>query len=377
MTHTSSGTPGASWIRRRSARGAAAFLAAAALVATGALGSAANAAPASQPAKSKAALQSGSNQYSVQITSGSLVDVAKAVRKLGGHVDRKLKSLGVLLVTASPSVADRIAGLPGVGAVTGDTSLEFAGATYDPLTDGGSLYNIVDQMGVDDVWASGARGGGTGVAVIDTGISRIGPLQHSPIVDGVDLSFDSVEPALRYGDLFGHGTVMAGIIGSRPNDTSPGAYRGIAPDAQLVNVKVGDGLGRADVTQVLAAIDWVVAKRQQYNIRVINLSFGTNSTQSYLFDPLAHAAEVAWRNGVVVVAAAGNDGRLAGHAGRRPVRHRRRRPRHPGHAVTLGRPRRQLQQPRQLGPRSRPARPRCRRPVAARARELRRRRRGS
>jgi serine protease AprX len=61
---------------------------------------------------------------------------------------------------------------------------------------------------------------------------------------------------------------------------------------------------------VIAAIDWVTqhAHDPGINIKVLNLSFGTNSTQAYTLDPLAQAAEQAWKHGVVVVAAAGNDG---------------------------------------------------------------------
>jgi subtilisin family serine protease len=75
-------------------------------------------------------------------------------------------------------------------------------------------------------------------------------------------------------------------------------------------MKVATGDGGADVTQVIAAIDWVVQHRydQGMNVRVINLAYGTGSTQGVDIDPLAHAVENAWRAGIVVVTAAGNDG---------------------------------------------------------------------
>ena len=77
-----------------------------------------------------------------------------------------------------------------------------------------------------------------------------------------------------------------------------------------MNVKVGAHDGAVDVSQVIAAIDWVVQHRNDngLNIRVINLSYGTNSTQPYQVDPLAYAVEQAWKAGIVVVAAAGNSG---------------------------------------------------------------------
>src|SRR5207247_1109334 len=95
---------------------------------------------------------------------------------------------------------------------------------------------------------------------------------------------------------------------SYPNDTTD--FLGVAPDARIVSVKVADSHGNTDVSQVIAAIDWVVqhAHDPGLNIRVLNLSFGTDSTQSYVLDPLAFAAEVAWNRGIAVVAAVGNAG---------------------------------------------------------------------
>ncbi len=153
-----------------------------------------------------------------------------------------------------------------------------------------------------------ATGGGVGVAVIDTGINKVAGLSgNSKVLDGVDLSFDGLATNLRFRDLHGHGTNMAAIIAA--NNTASGD--GIAPGAHVVNVKVGAGDGTVDVSQVIAAVDWIVANRDLNgnNIRVISLSFGTDSDQDYRVDPLAHAVENAWRHGIVVVAAGGNDGR--------------------------------------------------------------------
>ena len=127
-------------------------------------------------------------------------------------------------------------------------------------------------------------------------------------MNGPDLSLESQNPSLQYLDTNGHGTFMAGIIGG--NDGQPGGYRGVAPDSRILSVKVGDADGGVDVSQVIAAIDWVVQHRHDngMNIRVINLSYGTNSLQPYTVDPLAYAVEQAWKAGIVVVAAAGNTG---------------------------------------------------------------------
>src|SRR4051794_866717 len=160
-------------------------------------------------------------------------------------------------------------------------------------------------------------GAGIGVALIDSGIAPVPGLNDSTrVVNGPDLSFESQDPDTRYKDTFGHGTHMGSIIAA--NDTSvplddPNSYSGVAPGAKLISLKVATSDGATDVSQVIAGIDWVVAHRNDpgLNIRVLNLSFGTNSVQSEQVDPLSHAVESAWRNGIVVVVSVGNDGAAA------------------------------------------------------------------
>ncbi|HET6910306.1 MAG TPA: S8 family serine peptidase [Mycobacteriales bacterium] len=181
-----------------------------------------------------------------------------------------------------------------------------ASAAGGPFPDESSINQVV---GAPAAWAAGANGSGVDVALIDTGVTPVQGLNGpNKLVYGPDLSFDSQNPNLTNVDGYGHGTAMAGIIAG--NDGTPGGYSGVAPGARVVSVKVGSSTGAADVSQMVAAIDWVTqhAHDNGMNIRVMNLSLGTNSTQSYQLDPLAHAAEVAWRHGIVVVVSTGNDG---------------------------------------------------------------------
>ena len=185
-------------------------------------------------------------------------------------------------------------------------------ATRDP----GSMHALTARTGVQSVWASGATGKGVTVAVIDTGIAPVTGLDGAgKVVNGPDLSFDSQSPSARHVDGFGHGTHMAGIIagqdpGWRAARPDPRVFAGVAPDAQLLNMKVGAADGGVDVSQVIAAINWVVEHRtaRDMNVRVISLAYGTATTQSWQVDPLARAVEDAQRAGIVVVASAGNDG---------------------------------------------------------------------
>ncbi len=194
--------------------------------------------------------------------------------------------------------------------------------------DHGSLNWIEKRYGVQDTWSktdsSGQKitGKGVTVAVIDTGVAPVPGLDDpGKVINGPDLSFDSQDPETRYLDGYGHGTHMAAIIAGRDANLPPGKdgqsrytdpryFVGMAPDARILNVKAAASDGGTDVTQVIAAVDWVVQHRNDngMNVRVINLSYGTRSTQSYLLDPLAKAVENAWRHGIVVVVAAGNDG---------------------------------------------------------------------
>ncbi|HEX2804747.1 MAG TPA: S8 family serine peptidase, partial [Kineosporiaceae bacterium] len=186
-------------------------------------------------------------------------------------------------------------------------------------------------VGAQAAWAKGYTGAGIGVAVIDTGVTRVPGLDGAgKVVTGPDLSFDASGATTPGLDAFGHGTFMAGLIAG--HDAAAGSsatgcltclgvsgysntttFVGVAPDARIINVKVGAADGATDVSQVIAAIDWVTqhAHDPGVNIRVLNLSFGTSSNQPYTVDPLAQAAEQAWKHGIVVVAAAGNDGREA------------------------------------------------------------------
>jgi serine protease AprX len=212
-------------------------------------------------------------------------------------------------LAAAAAVATTIVGL-------GMPSL--ASASYNPMADAGSLYSTTVMTGARQMWSAGYTGKGVDVALIDTGVAPVQGL-NSPgkIVYGADVSWESQAPNLQYIDTYGHGTHMAGIIGGRDVVETPAAYAadttnflGMAPDARIVSVKAADAHGVTDVTQIIAAIDWVVQHRHDngMNIRLINLSYGTDSSLLSLNDPLSYAAEQAWAHGIAVIVASGNDG---------------------------------------------------------------------
>ncbi len=197
----------------------------------------------------------------------------------------------------------------------GDLSANPRGS-FRAKSDMGSLYNIARIIGADRSWNAGYTGAGVDVAVIDTGVSPVQGMTSGNVVNGPDLSFDSQSPNLSNLDAFGHGTHMAGIIAGRDEKSDPrdyaddGRFSGIAPDARLVSLKVGASDGAVDVSQVIAAVTWVTehARSDGLNIRVLSLSYGTDAASWSLSDPLTYAVEQAWKAGIVVVVAGGNDG---------------------------------------------------------------------
>ena len=174
------------------------------------------------------------------------------------------------------------------------------------------MTTVNADIGADRLHAAGITGAGVTVAVIDTGVDRVRGLDgEDKVVVGPDLSFESGVKDLYGRDSYGHGTVMASIIAGDGD-----GFTGVAPGSQILSVKVADNTGAVDVSQVIAAIDWVIEHADDdMNVRVISLSYRTDSTQSYEIDPIAAAVERAWDAGIVVVASAGNDGRDADQLG--------------------------------------------------------------
>ncbi|WP_052345863.1 S8 family peptidase [Paucisalibacillus sp. EB02] len=153
----------------------------------------------------------------------------------------------------------------------------------------------------------GLTGNGITVSVIDTGIFPHYDLTYpsNRIVGFQDFINSRTAP---YDDN-GHGTHVAGAIAGN-GSASGGNYSGVAPDANVVGVKVLDSQGNGLLSNVIAGINWSIENRSRLGIRIINLSLGATPTTSYVNDPLAIACEKAWRAGIVVVAAAGNSGPL-------------------------------------------------------------------
>ena len=188
-------------------------------------------------------------------------------------------------------------------------------ATWKPVSS--VIYTGNPDFGYKTVGADlaktvfGVDGTGVGIAMIDSGILDSDDLKdaqgHSRIVYKASLI-----PGVNPDDHYGHGTHVSGILagnGSKSQNNSTYLVRGIAPNAKIISLKALNDAGAGTDSAVIAAIQKAISLKAQYNIRVINLSLGRPVTASYTTDPLCQAVQQAWQAGIVVVVAAGNNGR--------------------------------------------------------------------
>jgi len=155
-------------------------------------------------------------------------------------------------------------------------------------------------------------GSGIGIAILDSGIDSShhsfgAPGEQCRVIANLDFTGEGT-----YNDLYGHGTHVASIAAGSGH-VADGAYTGIAPGANLINVRVLGAQGQGSASATIAGIDWCIQNKSTYNIKVLNLSLGTPAVDSEADDPLCQAVQQAVAAGLVVCAAAGNNGKLNGN----------------------------------------------------------------
>src|SRR5207249_4945550 len=161
--------------------------------------------------------------------------------------------------------------------------------------------------------SGGLDGKGVGVAVVDTGVAAHPDLlRPKGSLQVVEVEVVGHENGLA--DYYGHGTHVAGIIdgnGAASRDRySFRTFKGLAPGSQIISIRALYPDGTGYTSDILSSIDWAIRFRTAYNIRVLNLSLGHPVFESYRTDPMCQAVRKAYDSGILVVVAAGNDGRI-------------------------------------------------------------------
>ncbi|MGH2979388.1 MAG: S8 family serine peptidase, partial [Solirubrobacterales bacterium] len=242
---------------------------------------------------------------------GAPTEAARSlVRAAGGHAGEPIGLINGFSARLDARDAQRLALQPGVVAVSLNGATKPQGAGLKPNQLETSFNQSVKSP---RVWKH-ATGEGVGVAVIDTGVA--GGLADFRGADGASRVVASAvthPDATTAEDAYGHGTHVAGLIAGDSSrraagDPLRGRYAGTAPGAHLISIKASDDHGDSTVLDVIYGIEFAVEHRDEFDIRVLNLSLESTVAESYRTDPLAAAVEAAWFKGIVVVAAAGNRG---------------------------------------------------------------------
>src|SRR6266705_412424 len=224
------------------------------------------------------------------------------VQDKGGALKTKLDFIKGAHYSVPVESLDALADDPDVAYISPDRRLS------------GALDNTAAAVNAKAAWQSGWDGTGIGVAVIDSGITGHEDLLGTTGSGGklrILYSQDFVGGGTN--DYYGHGEHVAGIIAGSGKDSNYSTYtrtfKGIAPNANLINLRVLDQNGQGTDSGVISAIQVAINLQSKLHIRVMNLSLGRQVFESYTQDPLCQAVEAAWKKGIVVVAAAGNYGR--------------------------------------------------------------------
>jgi serine protease AprX len=257
----------------------------------------------------------------------------QAVQAHGGQVKRDLKTAHLVAAEVPANRLDELASDPDVVRIAYDAPMQSQtngggnSSSYNgtPLNDSRLLSAYQSVAAAPTLWGYKVRGTGVGVAVLDSGIKDdrpdfLGtlfgknngetPSTLGRVVKKVAISLSSQGSPI---DDNGHGTWVAGIIAGRGwGDSIIGSddnqYVGVAPDANLINLKISDRYGMAQTSDVIAGLEWVVENKDLYNIRVANISLLSSIAESYTTSYLDAAVELAWLKGITVVVSAGNAG---------------------------------------------------------------------
>lgn len=241
-------------------------------------------------------------------TKGSLNSRALRLQlaQSGAKLGRTFARAGLQVIDATPAQLAALAADRNVLSISPDSP---TGSTNASLDVNATSIGVPEVTRMANSLGAGAfNGQGVTVAVLDSGIAPVGDLAGKILAFK---DFVNGNDSVPYDD-YGHGTHVAGIVAgsgaASSGDSAKRKYRGVAYGANIVGAKVLGSTGQGTVSDAIAGIDWCIANKAAYNIRIINMSLGTPVHESYKTDPLCQAAERAVAAGIVVIATAGNRG---------------------------------------------------------------------
>ncbi len=235
------------------------------------------------------------------VLGGVLNDITPvtSILNLGGVVSAVSDVVNAVVCTLPTSALQSLASNPNVTYISPDRMLA------------ARLDYTATAVNASSAWKANLKGTGVGIALIDSGIDATNDLKTLGLLPRIVYTQDFTGGDGT--DEYGHGTHVAGIAGANGiSSNCPGCNRslvGMAPNASFINLRVLNASGQGSDSWLLAAIGQAIRLKNLYNIRVINLSLGRPVYESYQLDPICKAVEAAWKAGIVVVVAAGNDGR--------------------------------------------------------------------
>lgn len=296
---------------------------------------------------------------SVIVGAGSTAQAAHAVTQVGGRISSNLEVIDAVAAFVPSSTIQQLARQTGVRSVIrnrqvrgsvapqqisisgaiggGGTALNIGAGSLNVAVALGPSTNLAwpvpVDIGADSLHRSGITGKNVTVAVMDSGVyfspelllnqrhqdllNFIGQVDFTNggrcamkglLPNGLQFPRFCAQTYLQSADAFGHGSHVAGTVGNRYRDSATNNYLGIAPDAGILSVRVLGKDGSGSYEDVILGIQYVILNKPLLNIRVMNLSLSAPATVPYFVDPLNRAVERAWQAGIVVVAAAGNEG---------------------------------------------------------------------
>lgn len=228
-------------------------------------------------------------------------DPEVAVQKGGGKLRKKLDMIVGFSAELTGREITKLAKNPKVRWISVDAPMAST-AVVSPNS--GSVSPFAGAVRATELWDT-LTGQGVGVAVVDSGIN-----DHPDIQGRIIVSINETAEA-DANDNYVHGTHVGGIIAG-DGSASGGTRMGIAPGANLINVKVSDSNGMSYASDFVDGLEWIYNNRTAYNIRVVNISMNSTVAESYHNSPIDAAVEILWFNGIVVVVSAGNNGSTSG-----------------------------------------------------------------